>query len=115
MTTKTDVIDIPSSVDEVLDRARNAASGRAAHTLVPGAGAALKQTLLALTAGTVLADHESPGSASLHVLRGAVRLKAGDAVIELDTGSHTAIPPVRHSVEAVEDAVLLMSVAGAQT
>ena len=110
-TDQTDVIDIPGAVAEVLDRARGATSGRAARTLIPGAGAPLKQTLLALTAGTVLADHEAPGSATLHVLEGDVRLLAGDQVIELPTGALAAIPPLRHSVESVEDAVILISVA----
>ena len=38
-----------------------APAGRAALTLGPGAGAPLKQTLLALRGGVQLADHDAPG------------------------------------------------------
>lgn len=84
----------------MLAEARAAKSGRAGHTLTPGAGARLKQTLLALTVGTVLADHESPGEATLHVLSGTVDLTAGDTTIRLNTGGYSPIPLMRHGVPA---------------
>jgi len=80
--------------------------------LTPGAGAALKQTLLALAAGRSLADHESPGAATLQVLLGGVRLTAGGQEdLELHVGDHAPIPPVRHGLDALDDAVVLISVA----
>ena len=103
------VVDLTQVADELLTEA-GAKSGRAAHTLTPGAGAPLKQTMLALTAGTVLAEHESPGAATLHVLRGDVRLLAGDDDVALGAGSYTSIPPTRHSVSATSDAVMLITV-----
>jgi hypothetical protein len=42
-------------------RVHNLAAGRAALTLTPGVGAALKQTLLALRGGVHLAEHHAPG------------------------------------------------------
>jgi quercetin dioxygenase-like cupin family protein len=95
----------------VLADARAASAGRAGRTLSPGAGAPPKQALLALAEGTVLADHESPGEATLQVLTGHVHLTAADRVIELTTGAWTPIPPLRHGVEALEDSVLLITVA----
>jgi hypothetical protein len=47
--------------------------GDVAVALVPGAGAPLKQTLLALRGGRHLAAHDAPGAATLQVLRGRVR------------------------------------------
>jgi quercetin dioxygenase-like cupin family protein len=106
------VIDIPLAAEQVLAEARAAKAGRAGRTLTPGAGVPLKQALLALTEGEVLADHESPGDATLHLLSGSIRLTAGDRTIELDAGGYTAIPPVRHGVESLSDAVMLITVAG---
>jgi GH15 family glucan-1,4-alpha-glucosidase len=40
------------------------------HVGLISAGAPLKQTLLALRSGADLAEHEAPGAATLHVLRG---------------------------------------------
>jgi len=107
----TDAVDIPAISDALMEEARAANAGRAGHTLVPGGHAPLKQVLVALTAGTVLADHESPGAATLYVLSGRVRLTADDLSHELDSGAFIAIPPVLHGVEAIEDAVVLLTVA----
>ena len=107
------VVRIPQIAEALLAEA-TAKAGRAAHTLTPGAGIPLKQTMLALTAGTTLAEHESPGAATLYVLHGDVRLLAGDDDIALATGCYTPIPPMRHSVQATADAVLLITVSQRQ-
>lgn len=105
------VIDVTAAVEELLGQAREGSAGRAARTLTPGAGAALKQTLMALTGGTVLADHESPGEATLYVLTGTVRLTSAGADLLLDAGAYAPIPRVRHGVQCIDDAVVLISVA----
>ncbi len=46
---------------EHLERAAAASTGRSASTVYGGHEHVLRQTLLALTAGTSLADHENPG------------------------------------------------------
>jgi quercetin dioxygenase-like cupin family protein len=107
-----DVTDLPKAAARVLETARASDAGRAGHTLTPGAGAALKQILLALVAGRSLDDHESPGAATLQVLIGRVRLTAGGQEgVELRTGDHAPIPHVRHGLDALDDAVVLISVA----
>jgi quercetin dioxygenase-like cupin family protein len=105
------VIDLPTATEAVLAEARVAKAGRAGRTLTPGAGLPLKQALLALTEGTVLADHESPGDATLQVLTGHVHLTTDDRIIELTSGDWVPIPALRHGVEAITDAVLLITVA----
>lgn len=105
------VIDLPGTAASVLAEAKAAPAGRAGRTLTPGAGAPLKQTLLALTEGQVLNDHESPGAATLYVLSGTVRLTAGSTDLTLGPGAYVPIPPTRHGVESLDDAVLLLTVA----
>jgi quercetin dioxygenase-like cupin family protein len=67
--------------------------------------------VLALLAGVRLAEHEAPGTATLQVLRGSVRLTAGDDSWELNESDHIEIPPRRHQLDALEDAAILLMVA----
>lgn len=103
-------VNLPTAAAELLDKARESTAGRAGRTLVPGAGAVLKQALLALVRGQRLADHDSPAAATLQVLVGTVRLSGGEQDVDLHTGDHAPIPPVRHGLQALEDAVVLISV-----
>lgn len=96
--------------DEHLQNARETASGRSAHTVFGGHDHVLRQTLIALLAGHELADHESPGEATLQVLSGAVRLVDDSQSHDMVSGDIMAIPGVRHRLEAVEDAVVLLTV-----
>lgn len=96
--------------NEQIAAARNASSGRAAHTVHGGRDDALRQTLLALAAGRGLGDHESPGEATLFVLRGHIRLATSKATADATAGDYLAIPRARHSLVAVEDSAILLTV-----
>lgn len=98
-------------VREQLDAARRAKSGRSAHTVYGGHEHSLRQTLIALTAGSMLDEHESPGEATLHVLAGRTRLSAGEVSWEGSPGDLLVIPPQRHSLTAIEDCAVLLTVA----
>lgn len=97
--------------EEQLDRARTASSGRSAVTVHGGREHDLRQTLIALAEGRSLGEHESPGEATLQVLVGRVRLHAGDETWEGSAGDHVVIPPARHDLAALMDAVVLLTVA----
>lgn len=99
--------------DEQLTTARAASSGRSAITLDGGRERALRQTVLALAAGHGLSEHESPGEATLQILVGRARLTAGDEAWEGAAGDYLVIPPLRHSLEAVEDLVVVLTVVAA--
>jgi quercetin dioxygenase-like cupin family protein len=98
--------------NELLTAARGARSGRSAHTLFGRHEHKLRQTVIALIAGQRLAEHNSPGEATLQVLRGRAQLttptqqwtgQAGDHVISLE----------RHELLAVEDTAVLLTVVSA--
>jgi len=85
--------------------------GRAADTVIGGHERVLRQTVVSLTEGTELAEHENPGEATVQVLRGRVRLSSGDQSWEGRTGDLLKVPDVRHSLLALEDSAVLLTVA----
>ncbi len=93
-----------------MESARSASSGRSAHTVYGGHEHSLRQTMLALTEGSALDDHESPGEATLQVIQGRVRLTAAEHSWEGSAGDHIVIPRVRHGLQALQDSVVLLTV-----
>ena len=93
------------------ERAVSSTSGRSARTVWGGHEHVLRQTLIALTAGSSMSEHENPGEATLQVISGRVRLVSGDNHWEARQGDLLFVPPARHSLVAVEDVVVLLTVA----
>ena len=82
---------------------------RNAITLRKGGG--LSIVLLVMRAGDRLEEHSAPGPISLSVREGRVRFAAGDEAVE--AGAETVLAcdvGVRHSVEALDDAVCLLNI-----
>ncbi len=103
-------ISLTSLAAEKLAEARQSHSGRAAHTIHGGHTHELRQTVVALLAGHELSEHDSPGQASLQVLQGHVHLTAGADDWDGRAGDYVVIPPQRHSLQAVEDSAVLLTV-----
>ena len=95
---------------EQLEAARAARSGRSAQTVYGGHEHSLRQTLIALTAGSQLDDHESPGEATLHVLHGRVQVTDAQTHWDGSAGDHIVIPQSRHGLRALEDSAVLLTV-----
>jgi quercetin dioxygenase-like cupin family protein len=93
-----------------LETARAASSGRSAHTVYGGHEHNLRQTLMAMTAGSTMDDHESPGEATLQVLQGRVRVTNSQSGWDGSPGDHIVLPRTRHGLHAVEDSVVLLTV-----
>jgi quercetin dioxygenase-like cupin family protein len=99
-------------VEELVRAAAESSSGRAGRTVHGGSGRILGQTLVALQRGAVLDDNPNPAETTFLVIRGRVRLTAAGEVLE---GAPFEVLPVpdtdEYDLEALEDAVVLLTVA----
>jgi quercetin dioxygenase-like cupin family protein len=96
---------------EQMKLAKQASSGRSAETVYGGHERTLRQTVIALVAGRGLGEHENPGEATVHVLQGRVRLNGDGHGWEGSPGDLLIVPTARHTLDALEDSVVLLTVA----
>lgn len=101
------MIDVLALGQEQLARAKENPHGRSAHTFLRVGP--LRQAVIALTAGTTLSDHRAPPEVSVHLLWGRVRIVSDEETLALVTGYIAPIPERRHSVEADEDSVYILT------
>ena len=85
--------------------------GAAADTVVGGHERVLRQTVVGMIAGTELGEHNNPGEATVHVLRGRVCLTSGGESWEARSGDLLKMPDARHGLQALEDSAILLTVA----
>ncbi|MCA2219427.1 cupin domain-containing protein [Jidongwangia harbinensis] len=97
--------------DGLLSHALSASSRRDIRTIDGGRPHLLYQSVIALARGQRIEEHDHPGEATVQVLRGRVRVTAGEDTTDVSTGQLVIVSGVRHSVTALEDAVVLLSVA----
>lgn len=94
-----------------LEIAKNSSSGRSAKTVYGGHQRVLRQTVVAMGAGQIMAEHENPGEATVYVLQGRITLTAGEDSWSGWQGDLLIVPERPHALEAVEDTVILLTVA----
>ncbi|GAA1358835.1 hypothetical protein GCM10009636_32080 [Arthrobacter koreensis] len=102
---------VETAARKALEEAIAKDKGRSAEILIHDGP--LRQTILALKAGQVLAEHNSPPAASMYLLRGRVRVTGQDQS-EVVAGEIVALTHVRHGVEALEDSVFLLTTVTSQ-
>jgi quercetin dioxygenase-like cupin family protein len=90
--------------------AASSGAGRAAKTLVKEGP--LRITLVALRKGAALEEHQIAGPVSIQALGGTLRLSTREGTVDLATGELLALDAgVAHAAEALDDCVLLITVA----
>lgn len=97
--------------EQQLTQARESSHGRSTTSLYGGRDRVLGQILIALVSGATLAEHDNPGDATAHILRGQARLVAGESSCTGAAGDLLVVPQTRHSLEALEDTVVLLTIA----
>ncbi|WKX70195.1 cupin [Streptomyces sp. XD-27] len=97
-----------------LDQAKTDPHGRSSHLFLHSGP--LRQSVIALTAGTELQEHNAPPAASLQVIHGHVRLTtAGGDDQDLIAGQVQVLPPERQGLVAVADSAVLLTAVTATT
>ena len=100
------MVALTAAIQKAIDTARAADNGRHAELIINDGP--LRQTVIALTTGTELAEHNSPPAASIHVIHGALRI-TGEEPTVIEGGEIEALTHFRHAVEAIEDTVFLLT------
>ncbi|MGO1516483.1 MAG: LuxR family transcriptional regulator [Arthrobacter sp.] len=94
-----------------LETASCAGSGRSASTVYGGHEHVLRQTVIALKAGQELNEHVNPGEATVLVMSGKVSLSSRGESWEGSAVDLLVVPQGFYAVEALEDSVLVLTVA----
>ena len=102
------LVDLDDEREILWDAARAAVARRAGSTVYRGDG--VRQTLVVIFSGEQMAEHESPQEGFVHVLEGKVRLNGDNRSWEIAAGQLLPVPPEKHSVTALEDSVLTLTV-----
>lgn len=106
-----DKLSLTALARQQLKLAAGTSSGRSSQTVYGGHQRSLRQTVMALTAGQKMAEHDSPGEATLLVLSGRLTLNSGEDSWKGSAGDLLVIPAARHSIEALEDVAFMLTVA----
>jgi len=109
--TGTGATDVDRQVEELAEAATRAGNGRSARMLFGGPESTLTQTVIAMREGARLGEHESPGEATMLVLRGRLRVTTATQSWEAGRGELLDLPQEMHAVEALEGAAFLLSAA----
>lgn len=102
------LVDLEAERKVLWDSAKQPMARRAGSTIYRGDG--IRQTMVVLLHGAHMAEHSSPQEGFIHVLQGAIRLNGDGRSWEISAGQLLPVPPEKHSVTALQDTVLTLTV-----
>src|SRR5690625_3969190 len=110
-------LNLQAKARELARVAQSASSGRAAHTIVGGHERRLRQTVVALRAGSTFGGRSQSefGESTLLVISGQLWLAGSGTEWYGREWSHLVIPDAPYEVRAKTDATFLLSVAMSRT
>ena len=91
--------------------AGTASNGRSSRTVHGGHEKKLRQTVIALKAGTELQEHDNPDEATILVLSGRIKLTSGEQIWEGRSEDFLILPQGRVQLSAIEESNVLFTVA----
>src|SRR5439155_17362963 len=104
-------LDLRHEIDELELSESWKSSDRTAKTLVKQGN--LRVVLTLMKAGAVLKEHKADGGVTIHVLRGRICINVDQRALELEQNQMVIFNAgVVHSVEALGETVLLISISG---
>jgi quercetin dioxygenase-like cupin family protein len=95
--------------DQQLAYARSASNRPSSQTIHGGRQQQLRQTVIALPVGQVVDEPDNLDESTLQVLCGRVQLSAGELTSDGSAGEFLIVPAGGHTVESLDDAVLLLT------
>jgi len=104
-------ISVEALARQQMKQAATAGGQHTADTVYGGHEKVLRQTVIGMIAGASLAEHEDPGEATVLILHGRVRLSTADVAWEATRGDLLIMPDSRHSLAALENSAVLLTVA----
>jgi quercetin dioxygenase-like cupin family protein len=108
MTTSPGPHDLTALAHSTLEAARANPHGRHGDLLLRDGH--LRQSIIALTDGARLADHNAPPAATLQVLQGSLEVTTGSGTEQrLGLGELVQLTKERHGVLALADSVFLLT------
>jgi len=106
-----DKLSLVAQARRELEAARRTPAGRSAKTVHGGHEKVLRQTVIALCAGRSTDEYENPGEATIQVLTGRIRVISPTTSWDGSPGDLVVVPRSRSSISAIEDPVILLTVA----
>lgn len=99
--------DLDAMAERLMTQARADQHGRSAELITRDGP--LRQTLIALTNHSRLAEHNAPKACSLYVLQGRVMVTTNGTGESIGQGQLELVPSERHGLTAQDDSVVLLT------
>ena len=104
-------VSIAAVMREQWDHAHRSPRGHSSAAIDAAPADRFRHSVVAITAGNRINEHHGLGTTSLHVLIGRVRVACATESSEVSSGELVVLPRSPHSVTALEDSAVLLTIA----